>query len=238
MGTKQSLVILPGWGGNKMLWQHQCESLKDIVDSKVIVIVDQDTVMKMAEAVIRQAPERFILVGHSIGGWVAQTIAIKFPERVDKLVLLGTWTGNSEPKLVSLFKTMLQRIQNGETEQILDELRPNIVHPDRREDHALLQVIKNSQTQFPVSGLINQTLAEINGGDTTADLHKISCPTLVIHGRQDPFFPLEIQQKIASKIPNALLTIIEDCGHMMQVEQPQALSTLLRLWIHRGLNNQ
>ncbi|MBA2653030.1 MAG: alpha/beta hydrolase [Tatlockia sp.] len=96
---------------------------------------------------------------------------------------------------------------------------------------SLLQLIKKSQNHFPTQGLINQTLAEINGGNTTSDLQKIVCSTLIIHGRQDPFFSLEIQQLIATKIPQAKLTIIEDCGHMIQVEQPQAVSALLRLWI-------
>ncbi len=231
MGIKQNLIILPGWAGNEMLWQHQCEALKDLVELKVIVITNQDTVIKMADAVLKQAPEKFILVGHSLGGWVAQHLAINFPEHLSKLVLLGTWTGNSKPELINLFKTMLHRIRNGEREQVLEELRPGIVHPDRRNDHTLLELIKNSQNQFPIEGLINQTLVEINGGDTTANLDKIACPTLIIQGRQDPFFPLEIQQGIASKIPHAKLTIIEDCGHMIPVEQPQALSALLRLWI-------
>lgn len=54
---------------------------------------------------------------------------------------------------------------------------------------------------------------------------------MVIHGRQDSFFTLAEQQLIASNIPNAKLTIIEDCGHMMHVEQPQAVNALLRLWV-------
>ena len=118
---------------------------------------------------------------------------------------------------------MLKRIQKGESEMLLDELRPGIIHPDRHQDHILLQQIKNSQANFPVSGLINQTLVEINGGDTWASLDKIRCPTLIIHGRQDSFFTLEEQQAMASKIPNAKLTIIEDCGHMMHVERPQVV---------------
>lgn len=232
VGTKQNLIIIPGWAGNEILWQHQCESLKDIVDSKVIVIMDQDTVSKMAGAILKRAPAKFILVGHSLGGWVAQYIAINFPERVSKLVLLGTWTGDSKPELINYFKIMLQRIQNGESEQLLNDLRPGMVHPDHCDDPTLLQLIKNSQNQFPIPGLINQILVEINSSDTTPYLHKIACATLIIHGRQDPFFSLEIHQEMASKIPNAQLTIIEDCGHMMPIEQPQAVSALLRLWIH------
>ncbi|MBA2655790.1 MAG: alpha/beta hydrolase [Tatlockia sp.] len=238
MSSKQNLIILPGWAGNKMLWQHQCKSLRDIVNAKVIEISDQETVAKMASAVIKQAPDRFILVGHSLGGWVAQHIAINFPERVSKLVLLGTWTGDSKPELISLFKTLLQRIRNGETKEVLDELRPGIVHPQHRKNSRLLQLIKKSQNQFPITGLINQTLVEINGGDTSPYLHKIICPTLIIHARQDPFFSLKIQKLIKSKIPHAKLTIIEDCGHMIQIEQPQALSALLRLWIDADFATQ
>lgn len=228
---KQKLIILPGWGGNEDLWQHQCRHLADIAESKVIVITDQDTIDQMAHAVLAQMPDQAVLVGHSLGGWLAQHIAIKAPERVSKLILLATWTGASPPALISTFKSFLKRIENGEKDQLLEEIRPTIVHPERIQDQELMQIIKESQKKFPQEGLIYQTKVEINGGDTTFLLPLIQASTLVIHARQDPFFSLEEHEKIAKTIPHAKLTIIENCGHMPQVEKPEAVTALMRLWI-------
>jgi pimeloyl-ACP methyl ester carboxylesterase len=228
---KQKLIILPGWGGNEELWQHQCRYLADIAESKVIVVMDRDTIDQMADAVLAQMPDQVVLVGHSMGGWLAQHIAIKAPARVLKLILLATWTGASPPTLISTFKSFLKRIENGEQEKLFDEIRPTIVHPERINDRQLMNIIKESQKKFPKEGLIHQTKVEINGGDTTPLLHLIRASTLVIHARQDAFFSLEEHEKIARKIPHATLTIIENCGHMPQVEKPEAVTALMRLWI-------
>lgn len=228
MTSKQQLIILPGWGGNEILWQHQCNNLKDIVDLETVVITNHDTVEKMADAVIAQAPESFVLVGHSLGGLVAQHIAIKYPQKVSRLILLATWTGLSSPELILFFKKMLQRLMNSEQEALLNEIRPSLIYQSHKNKDELLKQIKFSQSKFPLEGLINQTKAEINAIDTTAALHKIQCPTLIIYGRQDAFFTLEVQGNIAKNIPHAELAIIEKCGHMLSIEQPETVTALIR----------
>jgi len=228
---KENLIILPGWAGNKFLWEHQCKNLVGICDPKVIVIHDQDTADKMADAVLKQAPEQFILVGHSLGGWIAQHIALKALDRVKKLVLIGTWTGPTTPEFIDLFKKNLQRIKDGDTKALLDELRPRNVFPERQTDAPLMQKIENSQAQFPETGMIKQLEVVLNGGDTASVLHQIKCPTLIIHGRYDAFFSVSEAAEMAAKIPHAKLTIIEECGHLPSIEQPQAVTALLRLWI-------
>lgn len=231
MTDKQKLIILPGWSGNEMLWEHQLTNLKDICDPKVLVITNQNTVEKMAEEVVKRTPEKFILAGHSLGGWVAQSIASKYPERIRRLILMATWTGASSSDFIDFLKQSLKRIENNEREALLDEIRPNLIYQARTNKKELFALIKSAQSQFPTEGLINQTLAEINSPDTASLLHKINCPTLIIHGREDSFFSLEEQELMRDKIPQAKLTIIEECGHMLSIERPQAVTDLIRLWV-------
>lgn len=66
-------------------------------------------------------------------------------------------------------------------------------------------------------------------------LRGVACPTIVIHGRQDGVFSLAEHEAIAGAIPMAKLVVIEECGHESPLEQPQAVTTLLRDWL---LNEQ
>lgn len=229
--TKPSLIILPGWGGNEILWQHQVKHLSDIIDVRVLVITDCDAVDKMAEEVLENSPDNLILVGHSLGGWVAQFLAIHFPERINRLILVSTWTGRSNPELKHFFVEALKRLKNNQRDELLDEIRTNLIYQHHPEKAALLQLIKMSQSQFPTEGLINQTLAEMNSGDTITNLHKIKCPTLLIYGRQDPFFTLAEHEAMKAEIPHARLAIIEGCAHLPSIESPQTLTAEILYFI-------
>ena len=229
---KLPLIILPGWSGNDALWQHQIKHLKMVCAPQVIVIDNAvGTIENMAKAVISQAPSCFALAGHSLGGWLAQHIALKVPHRVKRMILMGTWTGALTPELEELIKENLRRINAGEAIALMDELRPYNFAPCRANDKKLFTLMKSSQDAFPISGLVNQLQVVMHGGDTLPHLDKIQCPTLVIQGAEDSFFRLEDTETWVSKLPQGTLTVIEDCGHMLSIEQPQAVTALLRLWM-------
>ncbi|VEB38038.1 lipolytic protein [Legionella cherrii] len=105
------------------------------------------------------------------------------------------------------------------------------VHPSRSNDKILMSTLFEGQAKFPKQGFLNQTRAMLNSQSTTAQLHQIVCPTLIMYGRQDSAFTLESQQSMKEAIPSAKLAIIEDCGHMLHVEQPQAVTSLLKFWL-------
>jgi pimeloyl-ACP methyl ester carboxylesterase len=84
------LVFVPGVGGRDWLWEHQIKNLADVASSEVVVLDRQATRAEMADHVLAVAPQRFSIAGHSLGGWVAQEIAARAPERVSKLFLCDT----------------------------------------------------------------------------------------------------------------------------------------------------
>lgn len=229
---KLPLIILPGWSGNEVIWQHQSNHLSDMVHPKVITITEPVLhIDKMVDMVLSMVSGPFHLVGHSLGGWLAQHIAIKAPDRVKKMVLLGTWTGTLTQDFKLLMEKNLERIQSGEAEQLMDELRAANFSPTRKNDLALFELMKKSQDEFPVDGLINQLNVILNGGDTIHLLDKIESETLVIHGADDNFFNYDDTKLWAAKIKHSAISVIEECGHMMSIEQPQAVTALIRLWL-------
>ncbi|HHF7375657.1 alpha/beta fold hydrolase [Legionella bozemanae] len=232
---KHNLIIIPGWGGTELLWKHQSEHLADIADITVKYFPDAETIEKMTEQLLKDAPEKFIICGHSLGGWVAQLAAIKAPHRVSHLIIMGSWTGDLNQEKRQYFEQWQHEIENDRLEHLLSEVNATSVLPSRSKDRSLMSTLVEGQAKFPRQGFLNQTKAMLNSQPTTLQLHKIECPTLIIYGRQDSAFTLETQQSLKSGIPSAKLAIIEDCGHMCHVEQPQAVTALLKFWLEDHL---
>jgi pimeloyl-ACP methyl ester carboxylesterase len=80
-------------------------------------------------------------------------------------------------------------------------------------------------------GQINQQTAMLGRPDSHRDLEKVTVPTLVMCGRQDPVTPVADHQEMAARIPGTRLEFIEDCGHLSAIEQPEAVTRVLADWL-------
>ena len=85
----KNVIFLPGFVCDERLFSHQMATLSRDFNTKVIVCKTSNNMQGHIDDVLNQAPDKFILVGHSFGGWIAQWIAIQAPQRVSKLILIG-----------------------------------------------------------------------------------------------------------------------------------------------------
>ena len=227
---KESLILIPGVGSDDTLWEHQVRHVEDLVDVQVKVLYHEGGRAESVTHVLKEAPDRFALAGHSYGGWMAQAVAAEAPHRVSKLMLFNTWTRFNETHLAMLDE-WLEKIEKKLLIPQLDDNVPFIIHPDRLRDQHFLKTLQRMQHEFSPNGYRLQFHAMIKDYGTTSLLPNISCPTLVVHAREDMVFSLEEHQYLAQHINGAKLTIIEECGHMAPMEQPQAVTALMRLWL-------
>lgn len=227
---KDQLLLIPGFGSDERLWDHQIRHLQDIADVRTIVLRDQDSRKAMADYVLSVAPERFSLAGHSLGGWVAQEIAARAGHRIQKLILLAAWARQNEG-LVNGNLDFQSHLAVGRSEEWLRKNLSGCVHPDRARETGFCQTILSMQLEFPEAAYRNQSKAIIEGRENLSLLNAIRCPTLLIHGREDCFFPVEECECIHNRIACSRMTIVEDCGHMIPLERPQATTALLRVWL-------
>jgi pimeloyl-ACP methyl ester carboxylesterase len=111
-------------------------------------------------------------------------------------------------------------------------LLPLLVHPDRlKGDKKLTTAIVNMAERVGQDAFQRQQKAIMARLDSRDGLRRIKCPTLALCGRQDSLTPVEVHEEMAGTIDHARLAIIEDCGHMSTMEQPQAVTALLRNWL-------
>lgn len=169
-------------------------------------------------------------IGNSFGGAVAIGLAVFAPERVNKLVLLGTPAGEFvqtaglrgaweyEPSLDNMRRLM--ELFPYDKSLISDEMV-----------QARYEASARPGAQDALRKLIPQPAAEgetIVRGFPAAALAKISAPTLVVHGREDRVVPAQCGLLIANSIPDADLHLFGHCGHWVQSEQPRRFAALVR----------
>ena len=153
------------------------------------------------------------------------------PERVTRLALLDTAPGPDTPERSAGRRELMAQAAGGDLDGVIDHHMVNFIAEDRQDDTELKAVIRASAHNVGAEAYQRQQTAIINRPDNRPDLGAIDCPTLVLCGRQDSLTPLAAHEEMASVIPDAKLVVVENCGHLSPLEQPEAVSAVLRYWL-------
>ena len=161
------------------------------------------------------------VVGASMGGMIAQSVAIHYPERVRTLISIMSTTGAADlpqPKpevammlLAPAAKTLAEHVENSLAwAHVLNGPTFPVDEPRARE-----QAIANYERSYYPPGTGRQLAAIFASGSRREALRSLAVPTLVIHGQADPLIPVEGGIDTAEAIPNAKLLLIEGLGHAL-----------------------
>ncbi len=167
--------------------------------------------------------ERAHVVGASMGGMIAQQVAVRYPTRTRSLVSIMSSTGNRRLPAPSreVQKLFLGKpARPGEDASIVDyyvRFFSVLAGPGFVEDAQALRarVEQSIARSYHPAGSARQLLAVLAAGDRSAQLASVRAPTLVLHGDHDPLVPLAAGEDTARKIPGARLKIIPGMGHDM-----------------------
>ncbi|SHG53154.1 3-oxoadipate enol-lactonase [Kaistia soli DSM 19436] len=168
--------------------------------------------------------DRFALVGLSIGGLIAQNLALRAPERLAALVLADTACriGTTES-----WNARIDAVRHGGLEPIADAVMERWFTPAFRETNPVqLAGWRNLLLRTPPKGYVG-SCAAIRDADLTERIGAIAVPTLVAAGDQDLSTPPDLVRATADRIAGARFETIASCGHIPPVEQPAALAALI-----------
>ena len=193
--------------------------------------IRDDNIAVIARRILAEAPPRFALAGHSMGGYIAFEIMRQAPERVAKLALIDTQARPDTPEASARRRAQIARARDGGLHDVIDELLPQLVHPARTGEAALRQLFHDMADDVRAEGYINNQTAMIARADSRPTMAVIKCPTLVLTGDQDMLIPNTLSKEMADGIAGAKLVIIPDCGHCPQPERPEATVAALVEWL-------
>lgn len=233
--SKPALLLLPGLTCDRAVWAEQIAVLSASADCVVPAYGELDSIKSMAQSVLREAPPRFALAAHSMGGRVAFEILRAAPKRVTRLALLDT--GYQERAAGDAGEAEARQRQRLVEIALSDGMRAmgrewvrGMVHPERLNDAALIESILAMIERQTPTAFAAQIRALLNRPDASNVLPTIACPTLLLCGRQDTWSPLARHETLVGLIPGSRLEVIEDCGHMSTMEQPARVSAVLHRW--------
>lgn len=226
-----NIVLIPGYMTDDRLWDDMEGALQEKGANLTFAQLDQGESMDdMAERIIQHCPQTFVLLGFSMGGYIARKIQQRIPERVTSLILVATSSrADSEQQQrtkARAAETVTVHSYNGLSNVSLGYS----LHQDSSRDPALLQRLKGMGQRLGYEVFVRQSRLERSSDTTT--LAKIRCPTLVIAARDDRMRSLEESREMQQLIPGAELRIIEHCGHMIPLEQPAALCDEVINWLN------
>jgi pimeloyl-ACP methyl ester carboxylesterase len=229
-GRGRPMVLVHGAGGRAELWTPQ---LAGLADAARVIAVDLPGHGATGGAGCRRVEEyatwllgvldglaldRVVLGGHSMGGAIAQTVALSRPERLSGLVLVGTGARlRVLPRILELFGTGSPSGPG---------LVGSLAYSPRTVPAAVAEADRALQeTASPVT--LGDFMA-CDRFDTMATLSAIRAPTLVVVGRDDRLTPPKYARFLADGIPGGRLVEIDSAGHFPQLEQPAAVNAALR----------
>jgi pimeloyl-ACP methyl ester carboxylesterase len=231
MDQTTPLLLVPGLASSARIYAPVIPALWRFGPVMVANHIRDDSMAGIARRILKEAPPRFALAGHSMGGYIAFEIMRQAPERVAKLALINTQARPDTPEATARRRGMIARARNGEYRGVLAELFPGFVHPSRRDDAGLRQLVYDMGDDVGLEAFIRQQTAVMSRPDSRPTLAWIKCPTLVLTGDEDHTIPNSLSMEMADGIPGAKLVILPDCGHLPQLEQPKATADALVEWL-------
>ncbi|MGH2618892.1 MAG: alpha/beta fold hydrolase [Thermomicrobiales bacterium] len=169
-----------------------------------------------------------IVVGHSMGSYVAQRFTMDHPERVRGLVLVGsvtTWRGN--PVVTDIWESVVSTLTDPVDPAFVREFQEGTGLPQE-----LLDMVVQESLKVPAH-VWRGAWHAIANTDYSAELRKIQAPTLIIWGDQDPLCPRDEQEALVAGIASARLVVYPDRGHNPHWEAPERFAADLVDFIDR-----
>lgn len=230
------LLLLPGLAADERMWRgvlpHMPTALRPVV-----AMPHQDaalsTIEDFAARLLALHPGRLVLAGASMGGMIAMEAARQAPERIAGLALLGTTARPETPDMRALREAAIALFEQGLLREVIE---PNVAfafHPVNAARLDLVQAYLDFVLDAGAAHLVRQNRAVIHRPDARRHLPRAACPVLVVCGEADQLTPPECSAEIAALAPHAESSLLDDCGHMLTMEQPEAVTHLLVQWMAR-----
>jgi pimeloyl-ACP methyl ester carboxylesterase len=231
VATKPAVVLIHGAGGDHLHWPH---NIRRMGDYRVFAPdlpghgksggIGEQTIGGYAKIVadwlIEIGVSRAVFVGHSMGGAIAQTLALDYADLVRGIVLVGTGS------TLAVNPDLLEKLS-------VPSAFPNAVELivkwsfSKDADEKLLRQVSQTMQKTRSTVVYGDFVAcsAFNAGERVKG---IQTPTLVICGGEDKMTPIALSEELTANIPDAALVTVEGAGHMVMIEKPEEAAAAIR----------
>lgn len=228
------VLLIPGNMCTDRLWTPVAERL--IAEGHTVrhaPVLDQYSTVEMADAVLATIDETVVTIGFSMGAIVAAEMARRAPTKIAALGLIAFNASADLPERAEVRPRQQAEVRAGRlTAIVADELKPNYLAAANRRDADLLDTVMRMAHAVGPEGFIAQSEALRLRDDLRPALPHLTMPVMLACGSEDRLCPPEWHRNWASKIgSNAQFDEIAGAGHLLPLEQPDALADALLGWL-------
>jgi 3-oxoadipate enol-lactonase len=241
------VLMLHGVGGSAAVWPAQMQALPaagyralawDTPGYGESPTVAPYTIARLAEALeaflARLDVPQLVLVGHSMGGMIAQELMVRAPGRVQGLVLYATSPAFGRPEGDWQRQFLAARLGPLDAGRTMAELAGALVGSmagDAADDAGLACAREAMARVDPAT--YRASMQALVGFDRRAALGAIDVPTLLVAGEKDPNAPPQVMRRMAGSMPRAEYQELPGAGHLAHLEQPAAFNAVLLDFLRR-----
>ena len=234
MAAKPVIYLLPGLLCDRDVWQFQAQALADTMEVRIPDYRGMDSLSAMADMILAEAPERFAVAGHSMGGRVGLELIHKTPERVSHLILLSVGAHAVTDEECEQRSSLVEEAASLGMDRYANSWADLMLAYRPQENPSVRRIIETMARRQSLDDFIAHITAGLGRADQAQYLPYIQIPVLLIVGERDAWSPVSQHEAIRRRIPDATLAVVPDAGHMVPLDQPDAVSRLIGEWLERS----
>lgn len=231
VASKPAVVLIHGAGGDHLHWPY---NIRRMGDYRVFAPdlpghgksggIGEQTISGYAKIIANWLLDigifRAVFVGHSMGGAIAQTIALDYPDRAQGIVLVATGAKlGVTPDLIEMLSTPA-----GFSKAV--DFIVKWAFSKKASDKLRRQMRKAMQATRPT--VVYGDFIACEAFDVSERVQEIKAPTCVICGIEDKMTPIALSEVLKEQIPNSNMVTIEGSGHMVMIERPDEVAAAIR----------
>ncbi|MGI0119594.1 alpha/beta fold hydrolase [Zooshikella sp. RANM57] len=229
---RKTVFFLPGTMCDQRLWSKVWPLLKANYEPMHIPLPDAQNINSMLKTIIEKLPpENINLVGFSLGGYIASALAVNYPERMRRLMIIANSPGALPKSEIEVREKSLNWLKEHDYQGIPHSKIKAYLHTENQDKQNIIKIITAMDLTLGKKVLINQLSNTTIRDDLSKQLSSIDLPILFCTGEQDSLVNRTTLETLTSNNKNLQFQEVEKAGHMLPLEQPERLAALIHHWI-------
>ena len=226
------LVFVPGLLCTDALFQPQIDALSASHSIHIAQTTDCETIDQMVEYMLDSVSGEIIVIGLSMGGYVAQEAARIAPDRISAIALLSTSAQPDDEARKRQRHELIKLSEIGRFKGVTPRLLPRFLSAEALEDEAMCQTVMDMAAEIGQKYFTSQQYAIMARRDQRPYLPSFNKPSLVLCGMADELTPPQLSEEMAGLLPRAELVLLDKIGHLSSLEAPEEVTqAIIRLII-------
>lgn len=236
--SKENVLLLPGLLNDRSIWDEQVVRLQEVASLHIPEYGIEDDLGDLACKILDQAPDRFLMAGFSMGGYLALEIMRRAPESVQALALVATSARADSDEQCAVREQVIAAVERGKFDKVVAVTSDTALYPEAPQLSQHRRKMAAMAAAVGPERFCAHLRAVMGRADSRPMLSSIKLPVAVVVGEEDRVVPPEHSRELAAVIPGASLALVPACGHMLPLQGAGTLSSLLLELLTQSSNSE